>query len=909
MTRADKKSSSDDGLKDFAGRTNVLPLAQLAAGFAVGILLAQTDAPIQLVMLGAVFSTALTVTCLTVNRSQLAAVSLFIAVMFCSATLALLEMRTPEPERVKRLLEDGVVAPTAVVEVTGVLQRNPESSWNNLYLIISVERIRLNKSDLKASGLVTLIAPVPPDERMDYLELRYGARIRFMTKLERTNEFRNPGVSPFTEFLDRKGYDANGYIKSLRLIERLEDDRVFIPLSWLYDWRSRLQQEIDSRFSKNTAGVLDAALLGNRYNLSSDVEERFRDGGTFHVLVISGLHITFLGGLAFVVMRWFTRNRNLQFAASVTLVWSYSLAVGAEPTIARAALMFTVVMFAPLVSRRASALNGLGIVAIALLLWKPSNLFDPSFQLTFVSVLAIVVLAWPLVTRLSAIGSWRPTRVTPFPPSCPRWLRQLSDSLFWNELEGTREMQRANYKYRLIKSFAANWLLRMRVQRLLRFAFVAVVVSVSVQVALLPFLIVYFHRFSVASFVLNMFVGVMMVGVALTALAAVAVSQVSPVLASPLIMVANAGNWLMVHSVDPFSQVHIASIRLPEYTGWAFSLYLFYYVPLAVLAFCLAKWKPLELRKHSRVSRRIVSVALVAQVIAIAVMIIHPLSSAENEGKLSIDFLDVGQGDAALITLPDDTTILVDGGGRPGPFRRNGNDEDEQAGREGKSIGESVVSEYLWWRGLKRVDYLLATHADADHIEGLNDIARNFAVRAVLVGRSPSRDPEFAKLLESLALRSVPVRLIAAGDQLKFGKVSMDVLWPRPAADAQSSGNNDSVVLRIKYGTRSVLLTGDIESKTEDALVRLHPNDLVADVTKVAHHGSRTSSTQDFVTATGSRLAVISVGQSSMFGHPHSEVVERWRSQGARVVTTGNRGMISLTTDGQNMQFRTFVNP
>lgn len=895
---------------------NYFPLAELAAAFAAGVLLRHTSASFTLIVGGAILSTFSGLAFLVCNRTRLATVSLLVAFMFCGGTLAFLEMRPPEPNRVKKLLEDGVIIKSGgPVEITGLLQRNPEVSWESIYLTLRVERISVNGSDRSASGLVTLIAPIPiKREELRDLQLRYGARIRVMTRLERTNNLRNPGVSPFTEYLDRKGYDASGFLKSLRLIERLGDERVFLPLAWIYDWRNELQGEFDSRFTSDTAGVLDSALLGNRYNLLRSAEERFRDGGTFHVLVISGLHITFLGGLVFLITRRLTRNRTTQFIISVVIVWAYSIAVGAEASIVRAALMFSVVMLAPLVSRRASALNGFGAVAIALLLWKPSSLLDPSFQLTFVSVLAILVLAWPLLKRLAAIGTWQPARATPFPPSCPNWVRGISESLFWNEHEGSHHLQRSNYEYRLLKSPLANTLQRMRLQRLLRFAFGAIVVSVSVQIALLPFLIIYFHRFSLASFVLNIFVGVVMVGVAIAALAGVAVSQLSSAWAEPLIVAANGLNWLLVHSVDPFARAHIASVRLPEYTGWRSSLYVLYYVPLATLAVYLAKWQPLALTKNGTGmtrERQILWLAVCAQLFAVASLILHPYSAVAKEGKLRVDFLDVGQGDAALFTLPDGTTVLVDGGGRPGPFkRRSVNEELEIPERQTRSIGESVVSEYLWWRGLDRIDYLIATHADADHIDGLNDIARNFNVRAALVARVPARDPEFEKLSHSLASNGIPVRLVGAGDELRAGNVSVRVLWPSPAADSQlSSGNDDSVVLRVQFGTRSILLMGDVESRAERSLVEKYQNRLTADVTKVAHHGSRTSSTIDFVRATRSRLAVISVGESSVFGHPHSEVVGRWRSNGAQVLTTGNRGMITLVTDGQGMQLMTFVNP
>jgi competence protein ComEC len=632
--------------------------------------------------------------------------------------------------------------------------------------------------------------------------------------------------------------------------------------------------------------------------------------------------------------------------------------------------MFTLVLFAPLASRRAISLNVLGGVGIALLAWRPGDLIDPSFQLTFVSVLAIVIIAWPLLEKMSGIGSWRPTRETPYPPSCAPWLRSLCETLFWSERKAQRELGRANYSYRLFKAPLAATLERMHLQCLLRYAFSAIVVSACVQLALLPFLIVYFHRLSLASFMLNIGVSILMAGVAITAAAALAIGLISTTLAGPFISFANALNSLMVHSVDPFATAGVASIRLPEYTSWAAAVYVLYYVPLAVLAASLSRWKPLALpgggnrtkriddlktnspipmrfrilrffpnalsldrsegkkqiaksaktfARNSQGSRsmgRITRLALLAQLLAVAVIVFHPWSASRAKGKLRVDFLDVGQGDSALVTFPDDTTLLVDGGGRPGPFktRTPGEDvetaSDEQFESDARSIGESVVSEYLWWRGLDHIDYVLATHADADHIDGLNDIARNFSVRAALVARTPNQDPEYLEFSKTLSSIRIPLRAIGAGDEMKAGNVSVSVLWPIPSMDPnRSSGNNDSVVLRLRFGDRSILLTGDIEASAEKGILAAGSphEDLKADVVKVAHHGSKSSSTEGFIAAAQPSFAVISVGQTSVFGHPNPAVVERWKSFGAQVLTTGRSGTITVTTDGRDLELASFV--
>jgi competence protein ComEC len=895
------------------------PLAQLAAAFALGILSGVWLAtPLILLSLIAALATILALMALLWwKRMRLATVFVTVAMLLLGSLLAAIERKAIPANQLRRLITEGTIVVGQPVELTGVLERDPEVGSERLYLFLRVQKVTLNQADRNVSGEVLLFAPVSTtsiQQEYDQLDLRYGARIRVMTMLERADSFRNPGVSSFTEYLDRKGYAATGFVKSPLLIERLENERVFLPLAWLYEWRRKLQAEIDSRFTKDAAGVLDAALLGNRYKLSRSSSERFREGGTFHVLVISGLHITFLGGLVFLIARRFTKNRTLQFLVSVTVLWSYSLAVGAESSVVRAALMFTFVLLGPLVSRRASSLNALGGAALVLLTFRPNDLLDPSFQLTFLSVLAIVMFAWPLLEKMSAVGSWRPTRGTPYPPVCAPWLREFCESLYWSEQEAQRELRRMNYSYKLLKVPLADRLERLHIQRLVRYAFAAILVSACVQMVMFPLLVVYFHRLSLASFLLNIGVSLMMAAFAVTAGIAIVVAQVSNTLAAPLINTANTLNWMMVHSVDPFTRVHVASIRLPEYTGWSGVIYVLYYLPLTMLAVSLSGWKPLDLPRVVTESKRCFkSSAVFGQLLAITLIVFHPWSAGGPQGRLRIDFLDVGQGDSALVTFPDNTTLLIDGGGRPGPFNRESlSGESEPEGEEtlepeSRSIGEAVVSEYLWWRGLDHIDYLLATHADADHIDGLNDVARNFEVRGALVARTPAQDREYERFSETLFAEQIPLRLVGAGDVLRFGEVTATVLWPPASVNPNAaSRNNDSIVLRLQMDNRALLLTGDIEMAGEKAILDSQQN-VHADVVKVAHHGSKTSSIESFIAAAQPSFAIISVGQTSIFGHPNKGVVERWKASGAQLLTTGTSGTITVTTDGRNLEVKTFL--
>ena len=907
---------------------NEYPLAALAASFAAGILLPSfTYASLGLCLTLAALTSIFTIFS-TLKKYASASYFILAALVFAGASLAALEARDSSAEsRLRVLYERGRIAPGEPVEVTGVVERAPEFAPDGLLFDVRAERVRSRGVERECEGRVEFFAPVA-DARAaveyDSLELRRGARVRVTSLLMRAERFRNPGVTSSDEFLARRDLDARSTVKSPLLIERLEDERVFLPLALLDAWRARLVRLSDEMFSVETSGVLKAAVFGNRMGLSRETAERFREGGTFHVLVISGLHITFIGALAWAFARRLTRRRAWQWAASVAFVWAYAVAVGAEASVVRASLMFTLAALAPALGRRSSPVNALGGAALALLVLRPSNLFDPSFQLTFLSVAAIVALALPLLSSLKDVGEWRPTRATPYPPACPRRFQTLAELLYWRERRWRAEMSRSTHDYRLFKTPWAARLERLRVQGLLRHAFTAVLVSLVVQLTLTPLLVLYFHRLSLASPLLNIFVGVLMVVLAAAALAAMALAQLSTTLAAPLARVAETAAALMSHSVDPFARAHVASLRLPEYTGVPWAVYVLYFVPLLLLAAALLRWRPLASPPRAKddeanaddhaafspallkpASLKLASLALAAMLF---VIVAHPLSAGLPDGRLRVDFLDVGQGDSALVTMPDGSTLLVDGGGRP-DLRRRGEDEDaDEFEPDARGIGESVVSEYLWHRGLARVDYVLATHADADHIDGLNAVLRAFKVEGALVARAPSDDAEFLRFADTAREAGAPVYLVGRGDRLRFGAVTLEVLWPPPAegdADAPSA-NDDSIVLRLRLGRRTLLLTGDAEGAAEYALVSAGDG-LACDVLKVGHHGSRTSSTQAFVNATHPALAVVSVGQVSPYGHPHAEVIARWRDAGALVLTTGERGTITVTTDGEDLKAETFV--
>ncbi|MFL6466565.1 MAG: ComEC/Rec2 family competence protein [Pyrinomonadaceae bacterium] len=841
-----------------------------------------------------------------VFRSRKAGVVLALGAFFVLGSLcSQLERESVSQDRIRRLYDEGHVTSGDPVEVKGSIIGVPEPAPDGYFITLDTLSISVKGTDRPATGRVRIFVPLANDEAkadFDGLRLDHGTLVVIACRLEREDRYLNPGVYSRRLLLDRQRIDATASLKSPLLIENVSDGP-FSPIGFVSGLRAGLIQKFRKMYSAQTAGVLIASMLGDKYFLDKRTADVFREGGTFHVLVISGLHITFIGGMILLFVRIFTKRRWTQAVAAVSLLWFYGIAVGAEPPVMRACVMFTILMIGYAEFRLTSPLNALGACALVLLAWRPSDLFDPSFQLTFVSVAAIVAIGLPLVTKLKAIGTWMPTAEQPFPPNVSDGLRRFCETVYWRDAAWEIERGRQIWSAEIFKSPFLKRLDSVGLQRTAIFIFEGVIISAAVQLCMLPLLVYYFHRFPLTSIALNLWVGSVLAAESICGLIAAALSMLSGALAFPFIVLTEFCNWLIVTLPASLGTLFNFSSRIPIYSGNLKVVYLVYFFPVVAMAFLILHWDPFAIGKSktSVALRRLKIGAITAVSLMAGVILLHPFSAPAADGRLHVEFLDVGQGDAAFIGFPNGKTMLIDAGGRLS--YRNIEVDGEGFEPDVPRIGEAVVSEFLWEKGVSHVDMIVATHADADHIQGLSDITRNFSVSAAYFGRIDD-DPELKPLLEDLERFGVPRTLILAGDAMNIGGVQIEFL--NPSGQLPVSVNNDSVVVRMTFGDKSFLFTGDIERQGE-ALLLGSDADLHANVIKVPHHGSRSSSTEEFVNAAKPSIAVISVGRHSLFGHPHKEVVERWKAAGASVMTTGERGTITITTDGQNLQATTFL--
>lgn len=691
--------------------------------------------------------------------------------------------------------------------------------------------------------------------------LGYGQRLELDARVRKPRNYENPGAFDYAHYLARQDiyWTASGAASSVRVLPGHCGDRFH---KFVMDVRAGALARIEGIWagSPYNVALMQAILLGQQYQMQRVWTEAYRNTGTFHALVISGTHVAILAAFFLFLLRICFVPEPAARLLTVAAAWLYALVSGWGAPCVRSAAGLTLFMVASFFYRERRPLNLLAAVAIGFLVLDPDQLFESSFQLTFLAVAFLGAFATPLV------------RATTGPLA--RGLDDLRDrgrdihmvprvAEFRVETRLLAETLRRAFRFpRRLAEMGIAWPFRV-----LFFFFEMTVVSGIIQAGLALPMIVYFHRVGLSGLSANALI-VPVMGLAMP------VGFFALFTGWAWAAKVGAGLLWMSQAIAEWHARIEPDWRIPTpplWLGIAFSA--------ALLAAAIAR---------GRWWRAAAGLAVAA---TLTLLLWHPFPAQYHPGQLEITAIDVGQGDSLLVVFPDGKRMIVDGGGIPALGR---------ASKPQLDTGEDVVAPYLWYRSIRSVDVVALSHAHEDHIGGLPALTGDFHPRQLWTGVTPE-SPSWKRLRDTAARTHTQIIPLDAPQTFAFGGAEIEVLAPLPDyIPGETPKNNDSLVMRVRYGRHSFLLTGDIEKPIERRL--LDENEIQpTDVLKVPHHGSHTSSTDEFLSAVNPAFAIISAGVDNSYGHPHRDVIERLEDHHATVYRTDQDGLITIRTDGRRI--------
>jgi competence protein ComEC len=676
-------------------------------------------------------------------------------------------------------------------------------------------------------------------------------------RLRRPMGFRNPGAFDYGRYLVRQGIYAMGSISKDERLEVVQPSSSVV-LKRLSHLKSQVAGWIESSMEAEEAAITKEMVLGVRDGLPPQVREAFNASGTVHLLSVSGFHVAAVYGAVFLLLRFLFKQLRFRLLCRFSggPRPSKLAAVSALAVVIGYACFITLDGLSDLVDPNFPAIRSTIMITTFVLAYLIDRDGD-AFNITLLAAFLILVLS---PSALFGIG---------FQLSFVGILMIFYAHRFLYPLGGGNADQGRPLNY------------TARLKRWLRDV---VVISTFASLGTTPLILYHFERLPLIAPLANILVDPLASIAVPSAIVASFTTQIlqppgSFLLSLTGMIVKSMYAIIRFFAALPYAAPHIGAVS----------------PPVVVLAYATILLLPYSHR------HRFARWGVIGGAVLVGLWLTWPWLFPTGRGQLQVTFLDVGQGDASFVRFPHGGTMLIDGGG---------------SYRDDVDLGALVVAPFLWHTRVRHVDYLVATHPQADHAKGLLFPLRNFPVQEFWDNGARVHSKWYGDIRREAENRGLYRDVMASSlTATTVDGVHLELLHPTATFQSQmkrrggreeAGENNRSLVLKLTYGSISVLFTGDIEQEAESFMLQ-SGHDLRATILKVPHHGSQTSSSEAFVRAVNPRVAVISVQRDSRFGHPHPVVVERYQALGAQIFRTDAQGAITVRTDGQSVWVEPYV--
>ncbi|BCS80681.1 DNA internalization-related competence protein ComEC/Rec2 [Anaerocellum diazotrophicum] len=618
----------------------------------------------------------------------------------------------------------------------------------------------------------------------------YGDTIKVSGKLKIPKGKTNRYGFNYSEYLKGKGAIYTLYSKDVEVITQGKN-----VLSFLNRFSAVLNNLIDSSFENDISSLLKGLILGNKSTIPDDVYKDFQRSGLAHLLAVSGGNVGVLCAFVEILFRRILKiyGKGVNFLI-IGIIIVFAIVTGMSASVVRASIMAIIYYAGRIIYRNPDTLNSLAVSSVLMLLVNPLFLFDIGFQLSFLSVLSII--------------------------------------LFYKGI----------YEY-----FA-----KLKIPRSISSL---IAVSISAQILILPLMAYYFSEVSVISFLTNI-VAVPVAGAVVPAglLYCLFLGFNANILPLKVLLEVSVKALMYLSKLSHVGFSHVKVIL------WDEKLIVCYYLVVAYLLF------------KSFINRQLKYVIYLSITAVLAVFIFQIIV---NYNRLTINVIDVGQGDSSLITYKG-FSMLIDTGPEYEDF----------------SSLKRVVLPYILKRGVSKLDVLVLTHKHNDHIGDFEYLLDEMKVDRIVTSKE-------VYLENTEKLKGQKVMLV---DTLKIYRYKDLKAYFIPPVEEDK---NSSVVVKLTFGNFSMLFTGDASYESEIEYMKRY--NLHATVLKVGHHGSSTATSEEFLENVKPRLAVISVGKDNIFGHPSNEVLQRLKERNIKVYRTDLNGTIDIVVDKNKVIINPYI--